>query len=73
MMQAATELKGNPFGALGMAIGEKIVEGMVDAFRASSISFWGMYGLGLRVGLFPERQHVLVFHWAAFFCEQNIF
>lgn len=31
MKQAATELQGNPFGALGMAIGEKIVDSMVDA------------------------------------------
>jgi len=32
MQQMSTELKGNPFGALGIAIGGKLVEGMVDSF-----------------------------------------
>lgn len=31
MREAATEMKDNPFGALGMAIGEKIVDSLVDA------------------------------------------
>jgi len=49
MKQAATELKDNPFGALGMAIGEKIADGMVDAsVTPSSLS-------NLAAGKQPQR------------------